>query len=157
MHLARELRKFRADMLGVFLHMVAQRFQQCTQFAVLFRKKHRRLGLLRRRLAFSFRADQRRRHDRLLHLGRLANRARNELPLDLHVASARIREPALEFVAARANKAVPNHEARPTTCSRPVSFGATSKRRPCCSDGMRRRASATSAGSISTMMTPGSM
>src|SRR5262249_22241231 len=96
--------------------------------------------------------------DGLLDLGRAAGRAGDQAALRLLVVGRRVREPALECVAALAGEGVADHALLPTACRWAGSAAGvtTSKRRPCCSDGMRVRAVTMSAGAISAMTTPGS-
>src|SRR6185437_2397599 len=173
-HLARFFRKFRADVVGILGEMVAKLLKLGTEFPFL-RRNHR--DGRRRRGGGSFgcrgrrgrRFDERtallratgqpRRHDRLFHLGRAALRTGHKAALGLLFESGRILEPAFESVALLANECVSDHSAPRITCRWAGSaMGSTiSKRRPCCSDGMRARALATSAGSISAMTIPGSI
>src|SRR5262249_21191203 len=117
------------------------------------RCSRRRLGALAALLA-----DDARRHDRLLDLDRIADRAAHQLALDLGVVSRRVLEPTFEGVVAFAAERVADH-ADPRTrcrCSGPDFGSATEKRRPCCSDGTALRAVSTLAGSIFARNTPGS-
>src|SRR6185312_10892612 len=157
MHLARELRKFFANMFGILLHMLVQRLHQLARFLFLFGKQRDRLrGIFSGVLAL--RRGNRGRHDRLRHLHGIANRTGNEPALQLPLASFRILEPAFKRVALVANEAVADHEALSTRCNGVRLLGAeSSKRRPCCSEGMRERALAPSVGSISAIITPGSV
>src|SRR5690606_2169117 len=110
--------------------------------------------------AFSFAflgaTSQRRRHQRLVHLGRIADRARNQAALALPVVIGRVLDPDVEFVLAVASKRVADHAA-PFVVPLAPRNGDTragsaggppiSKRRPWLSDGTRLRAAATAARS----------
>src|SRR5262249_34241518 len=91
--------------------------------------------------------------------GGTALRAGDQTAFDLLVIGGGIVEPALEFVVPFADERITYHSPLLTTCRwAGTAIGSTiSKRRPCCSDGMRARALAISAGSISAMTTPGSV
>src|SRR5581483_415049 len=101
----------------------------------------------------------RRRHDRLLDLDRAAGRAFDQAALALLVVISGIRKPDFEFMFLVADERVTDHGTLLTGCRCAGSaIGSTiSNRRPCCSDGTRARAAATAAGSISAMITPGSV
>src|ERR1043165_2794622 len=171
MHLARDLGKFLPDIVGVRGQVIAQLLELLAKLALLrrdHRDRRRRLRLRRRGRGFLgrrhdrsalVRARKARRHDGLLDLRGAADRAGDELALDLLVVGGRTGEPALEFVAPVADQRIADHESAPTTCRCVGSAigSSTSKRRPCCSDGMRLRAVETSAGSMSAKTTPGSV
>src|SRR6478752_6100508 len=170
-HLACFLGELRADIVGILGEMVAQLLELGPELLFLWRNHchrrrcwcRRRLGRCRRRLdgrALLFcGGGQPRRHDRFFHLGRAALRTGHETALGLLVVGGRILKPALKLVALLADECVANHSALRTTwrCAGSASGSTISKRRPCCSDGIRARALATSAGLISAMMTPGSV
>src|SRR5262249_32424814 len=104
-------------------------------------------------------AGKARRHDRLLNLVRIAERAGHEPALRLLLVVGRVLKPDLEIMLAVAMQRVADHGASlPTTCRCVASAigWRMSNRRPCWSAGMRPRAVVTAAGSISAMMTPGS-
>src|SRR5262249_5980081 len=104
-------------------------------------------------------AAQRRRHDGFFHLCRAAHGTSHEPACRPAVEGGRIIEPAFEGVAGLAGERVTNHAGPPTTCRWVGSAigSRISNRRPCCSEGMRARADATSARSISARTTPGSV
>src|SRR5262249_3491177 len=100
------------------------------------------------------------RHQSLFDPRAAAHRTRDEVALRLPVIGSRTREPAFEFVALVADERVSDHcEMTQTTCRYAgFAIGPTiSKRRPCCREGIRARAVATAAGSISAITTAGSM
>src|SRR3954447_7512648 len=98
-------------------------------------------------------------HDGLLDLAVAAGRTGDESAFDLLVIGRGIRKPAFERMAFGADERVENHRVLPTARNGTgLAMGsAISKRRPCCSDGTRPRALATSAGSIVAMTMPGSV
>src|SRR6266851_3137222 len=167
MHLSRFLGKFLADVIGVLDDVVAQLLELGAQLAFL-RRQHRdghpwlrgRGGC--RRLGchhFARRAPRHAgRHDRLADLGRAADRAADQAARRLLVVGARAFEPALEAVAAVAAQRIADHVGPPTTwrCEGSAIGSKISKRRPCCSEGMRARASAIAARSTSASTTAGS-
>src|SRR5262252_3680052 len=173
MHLARLIGKLAADVLGIPGEVVAQLLELGAHLAFL-RRDHRdgrggfgrrlrdagsRRGGRRRCVERHLRPRDARRHDRLFDLGRAADRAGDEPPFDLLVEGGRIGEPALEVVPALADEGVADHGLPPTACRwvGSAAGAATSKRRPCWSEGMRARATAISASAISAMTTAGSV
>src|SRR5262245_5395905 len=100
-----------------------------------------------------------RRHDRLLDLGIAAGRTGDKPAFDLLVIGRRVGKPAFECVALGADERVADHRELPMARNgKGLARGsAISKRRPCCNDGTRARAFATSAGSIVVITTPGSV
>src|SRR5262245_1318423 len=171
-HFARFLGEFRADIVGILGEVVVQ-FLELGAKLLLLRRYHcdrsggghrsgdvcGRSRCFNGRALFSCSCRQARRHDCLLDLRRAALRTVHEGALRLLFVRRRILEPAFEFVAAVADECVTYHSAPRTTCKWAGSaIGSTiSKRRPCCSDGIRARALATSAGSILAMTIPGSV
>src|ERR1700727_250639 len=121
----------------------------------------RRGGLWRRRRLDSgggLAAPEPWRHDGLFDFGGIADRTGDQPALGLLVVSRRAGKPALETVVVIALERVADH-AGPRTARRCVgsAIGSiTSKRRPCCNEGIRPRAAAIAAGSTSARMTPGS-
>src|SRR5690606_5775384 len=95
-------------------------------------------------------------HDGLAHLAAAADRARQRTRLLLFVVGGRIAEPAVELVVLRADERIADHGTTFRAGSRPSAI-TTRNGRSCSSAGMRRRASATLAGSMSATMTPGSV
>ena len=169
-HFPRFLGKFPANVVGVLGEVVAQFLELGSEIPAPARKSLRRerpaRGLQRlplepavqRARAVFLRSLQARRHDCLLDLGRAALGTIHERALRLLVVGGGI-QPAFEFVTPVADERVAYHSAPRTTCRWAGSAigSAISKRRPCCSDGMRARALATSAGSTvppSAMMRP---
>src|ERR1700722_4204836 len=178
MDLARLLGKALPNIIRVLGDVVAQLFELFSQLA--FRRRHdgngslsrswyrsrrersrhrqRRHGKLHRRRVGGVRAAEPRRHDRFFDLGGVADRTGDERALGLLVVGGRIGKPALERMAGLAIEGVADHDG-PRTARRWVgsAIGSmSSKRRPLSSEGMRERAAATSAGSTSATMTPGS-
>src|SRR5712691_554236 len=178
MHAPRLFGKFPAHVVGVLDQVIAQLLELRAQLAFLLGNDgdrrllrgafrlggalRRGLALLRLRRGLDHRlaaAPERWRHDRLLDLGRAADRAGHEPARHLLVVSGGIGEPALERVARFADEGVADH-AEPRTacrCAGSTIGSIISNRRPCSSDGRRARAAATSAGSTSAKMTPGSV
>src|SRR5262249_42591889 len=182
-HLARFLGKLLPDVIGVLGQVIAQLPELRSEFALLRRHHrdrrlggigrgcpgHRRLGRRRlgcgrlgrwrwRRASAAFLgAGKRRRHDRLLDLAVAAGGAGHQPALGLLVVGRRIGKPALEGMALRANERVTDHRSAPTALNGTGSAsGSTiSNRRPCCSEGMRPRAAATSAGATLPVTSPG--
>src|SRR4029079_12600967 len=167
MHLARFLREFPPDVFGVLCQMIADFAQLLPQFALL-RRQHRNgrcrgscfrgRGLRRLFPALSGRAEIWR-HDRFRDFGRGAAWTGYQLALGLLLVTGAVGKTALECVALLADKRVADHDWPRTMrkCAASAAGASTSKRRPCCSEGIFARAAATSAGSISVMITPGSV
>src|SRR5262249_52044209 len=117
----------------------------------------RRYG--RGRCAALLGAGELRRHQRLLNLAAAADRAGHEAALGLLVVGRRIGKPAFEAVALLASERVTDHRSPPMALNvtGSASGSTMSNRRPCCSEGTRPRAAATSAGSTLATTMPGSV
>src|SRR5580704_14392070 len=180
-HLAGLLGKSRADILGIADKVVAQILKLAAELLLLRRdhgngcrrprrggsRRHgprsNRRGRSRRcrkgRLCLRSRrvgARKARRHQGLFHLGAAAEGAGDEAALRLLVISGRVRKPAFEFVPLVADQGIADHQTT-RRCAGSARGSMISKRRPCWSEGIRERAAATAAGSISAITTPGSM
>src|SRR5262245_49652144 len=168
MHRPRFVRKAFADIVGVLDDVIAQLLDLGAQLALLRHHQRGRFGRRRVHRCSRFHrhwrflaallAGNARRHDRLLHLGRAADRTGDKPALHLRIIGGRVLEPALERVALVAAERVADHAEPRTRCrwSGPALGSAMPKRRPCCSEGIVVRAVSTLAGSISAMNTPGS-
>src|SRR5262245_13495828 len=98
----------------------------------------------------------RRRHRRLPHHAAAAVRANDGVRFRLVLIGISGRKPGVEVVALVAGERKADHEASLLAASGSGPAIATSTSRPCLSAGMRARASAEAARSISAKITPGS-
>src|SRR5207302_11223023 len=176
-HLARFFGEFLSDIVGVLGEVLAQLLELCAELALLrghegdrrlgfaaslcrrLASRSGRLGRRRSGMATLLSAGETRAHDRLLDFDVAADRAAHQAARPLLVVSRGILKPAFEGVSLGAGKRVANHRSPPAAWSGVGSaIGWTiSKRRPCCSEGMRPRALTTSAGSMLAITTPGSV
>src|ERR1043166_9907599 len=160
MHAASFLGKFLAHVISAFDDVIAQLLELLAQLDLFLGNNGNRrfLRFRRRRRRFSATA-QGRRHDGFFHLGRAAHGTCHKAARGLAVERGRIVEPAFEGVAGFATQPVTTHAGPPTTwrCVGSAMGSRISNRRPCWSEGMRARAAAPSAGSMSAKMTPGSV
>src|SRR3990170_4492954 len=148
MHLAGLLGEGRADMLGIGLKMGAEILEE--GIGLLAPGRLKRLG------RFGRPSPHGRGHGRLLHLGAAATGTDHGAGAGLLVVGVARSEPGVEVMAPIADEREADHEAslRATCGERPAI--STSNSRPCLSAGMRARASAEAARSISAKIPPGS-
>src|SRR5262245_47372364 len=150
MHLARLFGKGGSDILGVCLDMGAKTFEERIGLLALAEPRIRILPWLAAPLLHG------RCHRRFLYHTAAAVRADDGARFRLVVISISRRKPGVELVALVADKRKADHEASFLAASGSGPAIATSKSRPCLSAGMRARASADAARSISAKTTPGS-
>src|ERR1700730_12684705 len=148
MHFARFLREGRADMLGIGLEMGSQVLEEGVSLPAL--ASGRRFGRL------GSAAPDRRGHRRLAHPGAAACGTDDCAGLDLDVIIAARAEPGFEAMAFVASERVADHDASFRAGAGELPAISTWNSRPCLIAGMRARASAEAARSISAKITPGS-
>src|SRR5262245_3880019 len=150
MHLARLFGKGWPDILGVCLYMGAKTFEERIGVLALAESRIRIVACLAASLLHG------RRHRRFPHHAAAAVRANDGVRFRLVLIGVSGRKPGVEVVALVADERKADHEASFLAASGSGPAIATSKSRPCLSAGMRARASAEAARSISAKTTPGS-